>query len=188
MISALVEYIPVGVEHILGGVDHLLFLVVLLLGATTWRTVLILVTCFTVAHSVTLGMAVLGWVHVPDTIIEPLIALSIVYAAAETALARERRHQPYVVFGFGLVHGLGFATNLSLTGDTGGALAGGLLGFNLGIEAGQLLVIAVVFPCLLLLRRRDWSTHAQLATAAVAAALGLFWFVERLVTSVGGVA
>lgn len=188
MIAALLENLPVGVVHILGGVDHLVFLVVLLLGAKTWRSVLILVTCFTIAHSLTLGMAVLGWVHIPDTIIEPLIALSIVYAAADTALARDQRHQPYLVFGFGLVHGLGFATNLSLTGETGGTLAGGLLGFNLGIEAGQLLVIAVVFPCLLHLRKRDWSTHAQLATAAVAAAVGMFWFVERLVTGVGGIA
>lgn len=188
MIAALVDYVPVGVEHILGGVDHLLFLVVLLIGAQTWRAVLILATCFTVAHSVTLGMAVLGWVHVPDTVIEPLIALSIVYVAAETSLARKQRHQPYLVFGFGLVHGLGFATNLSLTGETGGALAGGLLGFNLGIEAGQLLVVAVVFPGFLLLRRCSWSKHAQLATATMAAAFGLFWFVERLVTGVGGLA
>ncbi|NIJ10550.1 hypothetical protein FHU38_000894 [Saccharomonospora amisosensis] len=188
MISALVENAPVGIEHILGGFDHLLFVVVLLLGATTWRAVMILVTCFTVAHSATLAMAVFGWVHVPDAIIEPLIALSIVYAAAETALAREPRHQPYLVFGFGLVHGLGFATNLSLGGETGGALAGGLLGFNLGIEAGQLLIITVVFPLLLLIRRRDWSKHAQPVAAGMAATFGLFWFVERLLSSVGGAA
>lgn len=186
MISALLENIPIGVEHILTGLDHLLFLVVLLLGAGTWRAVLVLATSFTVAHSITLGLAAVGWVHAPDTVIEPLIALSIVYVAAETVLARERRHQPYIVFGFGLLHGLGFAANLSLTGETGGALAGGLLGFNLGIEAGQLLVIAVVFPGLLLIRRHEWSRHAQLTAATTAAAAGLFWFVERLATGTGG--
>lgn len=182
MISALLEYVPMGVEHILLGLDHLLFLVLLLLGAGTWRAVLVLATCFTAAHSITLGLAAVGWVHVPETVIEPLIALSIVYVAAETLLAREQRHRPYLVFGFGLLHGLGFAANLSLTGQTAGGLVGGLLGFNLGIEAGQLLVIGVVFPLLLLMRRRSWSKQAQLAAAGMAATVGLFWFVERLVT------
>ena len=139
-----------GVEHILLGVDHLLFVLALLLLTTgTWQLVKT-VTAFTVAHSITLGLATLGFVHVPSKPVEAVIALSIVFVAAE--IIRARRGQiglaaklPWIVaFTFGLLHGFGFAGALSEVGLPEGHIPVALLFFNLGVEAGQLVFVAVV--------------------------------------------
>lgn len=151
--SSMGRFVGLGLEHILLGLDHVLFLVLLLLGALGWRSVIRLATAFTVAHSVTLALAVLGWVEVPSEIVEPLIAASIVYIAVENIVRGESRHRTLVVFAFGLLHGLGFAGALNFTDEFGGGLIGALLSFNLGIELGQLLVVLLVFPLLLLARR-----------------------------------
>jgi HupE / UreJ protein len=174
------RFAALGVEHILYGIDHVLFLVVLLLGARDFRSVIKLATAFTVAHSVTLGLAAVGLVHVPAAIVEPLIALSIAYVAAENILGGETRHRLAVVFGFGLLHGLGFAGTLSFTDDLGGRMLASLFSFNVGIELGQALIIAALFPALLLVRRVRWSPHAHAGAAVVAATFGLMWFFERL--------
>lgn len=179
------RFASLGLEHILGGIDHVLFLVLLLLGAEGWRSVLRLATSFTVAHSVTLALAVLGWVDVPTEIVEPLIALSIVYVAVENITRGESRHRVLVVFGFGLLHGLGFAGALDFTDDFSGRLLVSLLSFNLGIELGQLAIVTVAFPLILLARRRSWSTLAHIGTAAAVGVIGLVWFVERLLPSGG---
>jgi len=178
--SSVTRFATMGLQHILGGIDHLLFLALLLLGARDWRSVVRLATSFTVAHSVTLGLAVLGWVSVPVEIVEPLIALSIVYVALENIVGGESRYRALVVFGFGLLHGLGFAGALSFTDEFGGRLLGSLLSFNVGIELGQLLIIVLLFPLLLLIRRFMWSSHAHAGATAVAGVFGLVWFVERL--------
>ncbi|MEV6329202.1 HupE/UreJ family protein [Streptomyces sp. NPDC051909] len=175
-----------GLEHILLGLDHVLFLLLLLLGARGWRSVVRLATSFTVAHSVTLALAVLGWFDVPSEIVEPLIALSIVYVAVENITRGKSRHRVLVVFGFGLLHGLGFAGALDFTGHFSGRPLVSLLSFNLGIELGQLGVVLAAFPLILLARRRSWSALAHVGAAAVGA-VGLVWFVERLL-SPGGVA
>jgi hypothetical protein len=172
------RFATLGVEHILSGLDHLLFLVMLLVGARGLRQVVKLATAFTAAHSVTLALGALGWVHVAPQIVEPLIALSIAYVAAENVLGGASRHRLGLVFGFGLLHGLGFASAMSWSGHLD---LGALLTFNAGIEAGQALVVAAVFPALLLVRRFRWSPVAHLATAACAGAVALVWFVERLV-------
>jgi hypothetical protein len=184
-LSSAGRFVALGVEHILLGLDHVLFLAVLLLGARGVGSVVRLATAFTVAHSVTLALAALGWVQVPGEIVEPLIALSIAYVAVENVIAAnspggESRHRLAVVFGFGLLHGLGFASTLSFTDEIGGPLLASLLSFNLGIELGQALIVLAVFPVLLLVRRLRWSPAAHAGAAAVAAGFGFLWFVERL--------
>jgi hypothetical protein len=171
------RFVGLGVEHILSGIDHVLFLVALLLGASGFAGVLKLATTFTAAHSVTLAMGALGWVQVPAEIVEPLIALSIAYVAAENIFGGASRHRLGVVFAFGLLHGLGFAGSLSWSGDVD---LGALVSFNAGIETGQALIIVALFPALLLVRRYRWSPVAHTGAAACAAGLGLLWFVERL--------
>ncbi|MFD7259014.1 HupE/UreJ family protein [Streptomyces sp. NPDC059874] len=185
LMSSMGRFVSMGLEHILLGIDHVLFLVLLLLGAQGWRSVVRLATSFTAAHSVTLAMAVLGWVEVPAEIVEPLIALSIVYVAVENIARGESRHRALVVFGFGLLHGLGFAGALSFTDDFGGRLLVSLLSFNLGIELGQLAIVLLVFPLLLLARRYSWATVAHTGAAAAAGVIGLVWFVARLLTPSG---
>ncbi|MET9734642.1 HupE/UreJ family protein [Streptomyces sp. NPDC006458] len=179
------RFVSLGLEHILFGVDHVLFLVLLLLGARGRRSVVRLATSFTLAHSVTLALAVLGWVEVPAKIVEPLIALSIVYVAVENIVRGETRHRTLVVFGFGLLHGLGFAGALSFTGHFSGRLLLSLLSFNLGIELGQLAIVLVVFPLVLLARRYSWATVVQAAAAAVVGFIGLVWFLERVLAPAG---
>lgn len=178
--ASLGRFTVLGFEHIMGGIDHVLFVAVLLLGARGTRSVVKLATGFTVAHSVTLGLGALGWVEVPAEIVEPLIALSIAYVAVENIIGGESRHRPLVVFGFGLLHGLGFADALSLTGHLGGRLLGSLLSFNVGIEIGQLLIISVLFPLLLFVRRFPWSAHVHTSATGLAGMFGLLWFFQRL--------
>lgn len=180
---AVARFVTMGGEHILAGLDHILFLVTLLLGARGWRGVLRLASAFTVAHSLTLALGALGWVHVPAVIVEPLIALSIVYVAVENIIGGESRHRPLVVFGFGLLHGLGFASALSFTDGLGGRLLGSLLSFNVGIELGQLLIIGLLFPLLLFVRRFQWSARGHIAATAVAGALGFVWFLQRFLAA-----
>jgi hypothetical protein len=173
-----VRFVEHGVEHILLGWDHVLFLGVLLLGAAGLRDVFKLATTFTVAHSVTLALAILGVVEVPGALVEPLIALSIAWVAAENVLGRRPKHRLAIVFAFGLLHGLGFAGAMTFADGT--PLVGALIGFNLGIELGQALLIGAVFPVLLGLRRLKWSGYAHAAAGSAAAAMGLFWFSERV--------
>jgi len=179
LLSSARRFVAIGVEHILSGIDHVLFLVALLLGASGFANVLKLATAFTAAHSVTLALGALGWVQVPAGIVEPLIALSIAYVAAENVFGGASRHRLGVVFGFGLLHGLGFAGSLSWSGDID---LGALVSFNAGIEMGQALIVVALFPALLLIRRYRWSPVVHTGAAACAAGLGLLWFVERLAT------
>ena len=172
------HFVREGVEHIVLGWDHVVFLVLLLLGARGLRDVLELVTAFTVAHSVTLALALLGVVSVPAEIVEPLIAASIVFVAVAQVLGIDSRARLPLVFAFGLVHGLGFAG--AVTFPDGTPIAGALIGFNLGIELGQALIVAVVFPLLLAARRFSWAPTAHAAAGSAAAAIGLFWLSQRV--------
>ena len=171
------RFVVIGIEHILFGIDHVLFLLALLLGARSLGQVVKLATTFTAAHSVTLALGALGWVNVPAEIVEPLIALSIAYVAADVMLGNEGRHRLPIVFGFGLLHGLGFAGSLSWSGHIDLAA---LATFNVGIELGQALIVLAVFPVLLLVRRLRWSPYAHAGAAACAGGFGLLWFFERL--------
>lgn len=177
-----VSYLGLGVEHIIGGADHLLFLLALLALATSfWQTVKI-VTAFTVAHSITLSLAVLGAVDVPSSIVEPLIAASIVWVAVENLLAPAGVARRWLVAGlFGLVHGLGFASALAEIGLVREALVRALIGFNIGVELGQLAFVAVVMPPLVWASRPGRLPRLPQILSVVVALAGAAWLVERLI-------
>jgi hydrogenase/urease accessory protein HupE len=200
------EFFRLGAEHLLTGLDHILFLLALIAGSRRLREIVLAATTFTLAHSVTFVLAALGLVHVPASFIEPVIALSIAVVAAwplwrlwrrgshaidlDTAgrghfsLDRTGWLRLAVVFCFGLAHGLGFATALGIDAAWSWTLLSSLLVFNLGIEVVQLAIIALVFPLLALLRRRTalaprWTSGAIAAAVSV---IGLTWFVQRVLT------
>lgn len=170
-------FIRLGMSHILTGYDHVLFVAALLLGSQTLLQVLAVVTAFTVAHSVTLAAAVLGLASIPSAVIEPLIAASIVFVAVENLVSSSQRPRWLVTFGFGLVHGFGFAGVLQELELGGAALARALVGFNLGVEVGQAAIILLCWPLLWLARRHlrpRWSTRAPSVAIALCGAIWLF--------------
>ena len=176
-----VFYLGLGVEHIIGGIDHLLFLLALLALATSlWQTVKI-VTAFTVAHSITLSLAALGMVDVPSSIVEPLIAASIVWVAVENLVAPGGRRPALADRRlFGLIHGLGFASALGELGLPRDVLVRALVGFNIGVELGQLAFVAVVMPPLVWASRPGRLPRLPQILSVIVALVGAVWLVERL--------
>ena len=176
------DFVTLGVEHILTGYDHLLFLVALLATARGIWSVVKIVTAFTLAHSVTLSLGALGIVTVPERIIEPLIAATIVWVALENLLVSEPDRKRWIwSFAFGLVHGLGFASALGELGLKGMTLVRGLVGFNLGVEIGQLLFVAVFLPALTLLTRGRGAVLTPRIASLAVAIVGTYWFIQRIV-------
>ena len=181
--QAFVSYIPVGFDHILPkGLDHILFVLGLFFLSTRLRPLIWQVTAFTLAHTVTLALGALGWVNVPGAIVEPLIAASITYVAVENIFhSALNRWRPLVIFGFGLLHGLGFASVLGDFGLPAGQFVPALIGFNIGVELGQLAVIAIAFVLVGWAMNRDWYRRAIAVPAScVIAAVGAYWFIERV--------
>jgi HupE / UreJ protein len=177
------SFVFLGLEHILTGYDHLLFVLSLLALGGGLRYLLKVVTAFTLAHSVTLALTTLGIIALPGRIIESGIALSIAYVAAENIFSRNKpgleRSRWIITFVFGLLHGMGFAGLLGEMNLSSSSLPVALVGFNLGVEIGQL---AVVIPAFLLLRWLErWKIGSQIrwSASAFAVAAGLYWFVER---------
>lgn len=173
--SQLAEYLRLGVEHIFQGYDHIAFLCGLLLvvGARPVRRgardVALIVTSFTVAHSLTLVGAALGWFALPSSLVEPAIALSIAYVAVENLSVAEPRHRRALTLAFGLVHGFGFAGVLAEQGLPSRAVVPSLLAFNGGVELGQLVVVALAGPVLTLMARSVWPAwHVALSVASLA--------------------
>lgn len=183
------SYTVLGVEHILFGVDHLLFVLALLLLIRGFGPLLLTITAFTVAHSITLGAAALGLANVPGPPVEAVIALSIMFVAAEVvqrdpAAPRLSERVPWVIaFVFGLIHGFGFGSALAEIGLPKGEVVLALLAFNVGVELGQLAFVAVV-AALWWAAGRWMAGPAALRLRAVAAyaigSVAAFWFVERL--------
>jgi hydrogenase/urease accessory protein HupE len=174
-------FVALGVEHILTGLDHLLFLAALLIGAPSLLGTLAIVTAFTLAHSLTLTLASLDLVRLPAGIVEPAIAASIVWVALENLLPRRASGRRWAVaFLFGLMHGFGFAAVLSGLELSGWRLGAALLSFNLGVELGQAAVVAVVLPALLWLRARPEEPRLARVASLALAGIGAFWFVERV--------
>ena len=179
--SGRLGFFRLGIEHILTGYDHLLFLAALLLGGGGALALLKIVTAFTLAHSLTLALATLGLVHVSVRLIDPLIAASIVWVALENVIRRDGVSRRWIVsFAFGLIHGLGFAEALQPLSLPPWSLARALLGFNLGVETGQALVIALTIPIALWARGASWQARAARATSLAVALVGTVWLVERL--------
>jgi len=162
--------------------DHILFVLGLFFLSTRLAPLLWQVTAFTAAHTVTLALGMLGYVTVPASIVEPLIAASIVYAGVENVLSRGLSPwRPAVVFVFGLLHGLGFASVLGDIGLNPSQFVTGLIGFNVGVELGQLTVLALAFLAVgLWFRNKPWYRARISNPASIAIALvGAFWVVER---------
>ncbi len=183
--SSRVSFFRFGVEHILTGYDHLLFLAALLLACKTFKEAAAIITCFTVAHSITLALAALDVVRMPASIVEPAIALTIVYVAVENLLRTPTlwRRAAVTCF-FGLIHGLGFASALREIGldSIPGGIFWPLLKFNLGVEVGQLCVAAFCLPGLLFARKRErWSTILTVVGSALIALIGGYWLVSRVI-------
>jgi hypothetical protein len=176
-------YLGLGFTHIVPlGLDHILFVLALFLLAREWRPLLIQITAFTVAHSVTLALAALGAIELPSSVVEPLIALSIATVAIEN-LWHRRLHagRLALVFGFGLLHGLGFAGVLGELGLPEGQMLSALVAFNLGVELGQVAVVGAALLVLGAFRQRPWYRARVVVPASAAiAAVGLYWTVQRL--------
>ena len=179
------HFVGQGVMHILRGIDHLLFVISLLIVIRDWKQLAAVVTSFTLAHSVTLAVGALGLVRLSPRLVEPMIALTIIYVAAENALRLAPRARVGVTFAFGLVHGFGFSSVLRDLGLQRGQLVPALVGFNLGVELGQLLVVVPLFPLVMLLQRRAGAyQRVRLGLNASVAVVACFWFVQRLMGSV----
>lgn len=173
------RFLVLGVEHLATGYDHLAFLVVLLVGAASLRGVIAIVTAFTVAHSLTLGLAAFDLVVLPARAVEMAIAASIAWVAAENVLVEGAAARWRVAFLFGLVHGFGFANVLRDLHLPRESLVLSLFTFNVGVEAGQLAFVLATFPLLWLLRRSAWREAGTLAASAGVLCLGVFWLVQR---------
>jgi hypothetical protein len=178
------RFIVSGFEHIVPkGLDHILFVLGLFFFSLQFRPLFWQVTAFTLAHTVTLALASLQILSIPASIVEPLIAASIVYVAVENIFgARSGLTRVAVVFGFGLLHGLGFASVLGDVGLPEGRFAIALIGFNIGVELGQLAVIAVAFLVLALpFGRKDWyRPRIAVPASCIIAAVGAWWTFERV--------
>jgi hydrogenase/urease accessory protein HupE len=170
-----------GLIHILGGFDHLVFLFGLILVGGSLRGLIATITAFTVAHSITIALAVLGVWSASPSIIEPAIALSVAYVGIENFFVKSADRRWLITFPFGLVHGFGFAGALGELAVPREQLVPALLSFNLGVEAGQLAVLAVVLPVLLWARQREWfRTYGVRGLSTVVVLLGVGWFALRV--------
>jgi hypothetical protein len=179
--STFASYVALGFRHVLPlGLDHVLFVVALVLGSERkWRRLLLLSLAFTLAHTLTLGLGAARIVTLSGAIVEPLIAVSIAAVALANLWPRARKHEPWVVLGFGLLHGLGFASMLEAK-RLDGALLVPLLGFNVGVEAAQIVVIGLCSLALWPVPDERLYTHAVRPASLFVALVGLFWAVERV--------
>jgi hypothetical protein len=175
-------YVKLGFEHILPrGLDHILFVLALFFASTRLKPLLIQVSVFTIAHTITLGVAASGWVKAPGAIVEPLIAVSIAFVAIENLFAKDMTPwRPLVVFGFGLFHGLGFASVLLDLGLPDEQFLTALVSFNVGVELGQLTVILAAFLLLRHWFERSWyRARVVLPASFLIAATGSWWAIQR---------
>lgn len=183
------RFTQAGIEHIFLGYDHIAFLIAVMLWARRLWPVVKIVTAFTVAHSITLSLAALAILRIPSAIIEPAIAASIIYVAVENFLSRNIGQRWRDTFAFGLVHGFGFASALEELGLPRGARAEALASFNIGVEIGQIAIVSLVLPALLMIDRLSAAPRAEpnrrpavvYAISGVIILLGGYWFLARTV-------
>jgi hydrogenase/urease accessory protein HupE len=185
-------YLGAGIEHILIGYDHIAFLIAIVLWANRLWPVVKLVTAFTVGHSVTLSLAALDIIRIPSTIIEPAIAASIIFVAGENFFTHDVQKRWRDTFAFGLVHGFGFASALQEFGIPKSALIPALASFNVGVEVGQITIVAAVIPMLMVFDRlvrslvggshgRSRTSIAVYTLSTVIVVLGTYWFLDRTI-------
>ena len=177
-------FIKAGFEHIIPqGIDHILFVLGLFFSTLKLRSLILQVTAFTFAHSITLALAALGFVKLQLSVVEPLIFLSIVWVAFEnTFFKKTTKWRPLVVFSFGLLHGLGFATLLTEYGLPKDNFISLLLAFNVGVEFGQLAVLLAAFMLIrLIYLRSEYKNQLKIPASILIGCTGLFWFIESLI-------
>lgn len=185
-LNNILDFFKLGIKHILSGPDHILFVLSLLLVFISWKDIMRLTGTFTVAHSITLVLAGTGVLVLSSRIVEPLIALSIAYVALTSVFLKgskfigENRGKVAAVFFFGLFHGLGFAGLLKEIQVPPDKFVSSLIAFNLGIEGGQLVIVACAFLFIYFFRNKSWYPNAIKAFAGIIAAMALFWFIQRL--------
>jgi len=179
------QFASIGFDHVIPlGWDHILFIIGMALSSLLWRKLLLLVTTFTLAHTLTLGLAMYGVVEVSARIVEPLIAFSIAYVAIENLLINQSiRRKSIVVFLFGLIHGLGFATMLKEFEMNDDSFLTTLIGFNVGVELAQIVVVLGVVIVLLSLKKLklNYRQLAVVPASILIAITGFWWGVERLI-------
>ena len=177
-------FIKAGFEHIIPqGLDHILFVLGLFFSTLKLRSLILQVTAFTFAHSITLALAALGFVKLQLSVVEPLIFLSIVWVAFEnTFFKKTTKWRPLVVFTFGLLHGLGFATLLTQYGLPKDNFISLLLAFNVGVEFGQFAVLLVAFILIrLIYLKTEYKNQLKIPASILIGCTGLFWFIESLI-------
>jgi len=178
------SYIILGFDHIFPkGIDHILFILGLFLFSATLKPLLWQITMFTIAHTITLGLSMNGIIAIPSSIVEPLIALSIVYVGIENILAKDlKKSRLYLVFAFGLLHGLGFASVLSEMGMPEDAFVTALISFNIGVELGQLTIIFMAFTLAgFWFSKKSWYKKRITNPASIFIAfIAFYWFIQRL--------
>ncbi|MFQ5650131.1 MAG: HupE/UreJ family protein [bacterium] len=173
------QFVWLGMEHIFIGYDHILFLLGLILIGGSLLNLVKMVSAFTVAHSITLILAVLQVVTLPSKLVESVIALSIVYIAAENFFVRKNDQRWLIAFVFGLMHGFGFAGVLTELGLPTNGLVASLLSFNVGVEIGQVTIVAACFPVILWIAKSHWQRQIVYSLSSLILFFGLVWFVER---------
>jgi hydrogenase/urease accessory protein HupE len=173
------QFLRLGVAHILTGYDHILFLLALLLAGGRLRHLVKIITAFTIAHSLTLILATLGFVAPPSQVVESVIALSIIYVAVENCFMTQLTRRWIVTFVFGLVHGFGFYGILRDLQLPQQGLVVSLCAFNIGVEIGQMMIVTLCYPLLVLLARQPWRPRVVYTLSLIIGSLGLYWFVDR---------
>jgi hydrogenase/urease accessory protein HupE len=179
-IDAVVQFIRMGILHIFTGYDHIAFLLGVVLIGGSFRTILKVVTSFTIAHSLTLALAAFRLVELPSRVVESGIALSIMYISLENLFFQKVDRRWIVTFFFGLIHGFGFASALQEANLTRNLMATALFSFNFGVEIGQLCIVALLLPALLRLSRMRLCTPIVKTCSAAILILGTVWFCQRV--------
>jgi len=179
-LSDVYEFFRLGVHHILTGYDHILFLLSVIVVAETFLQTLKLVTSFTLAHSITLALAYFNVISLADPIVEPLIALTIIYVAFENLWGRNFDRRWMITFAFGLIHGLGFVDTLKRITVSHHELITALVSFNLGIEGGQLIIVSIALLAFSLMKASPWRLPVLRAMSLGIGGAGLVWFVARV--------
>ncbi len=181
----ILQFITIGFSHVIPlGWDHILFIIGMALSRVLWHRLLLLTAAFTVAHTLTLGLAMLGVVEIPPQIVEPLIAFSIAYVAIENLLSKQSiKRKSIIVFLFGLVHGLGFATMLKQFEMRADTFLTTLISFNIGVELAQIVIVLGVVSILLLLKYFNLNPQkiATIPISILIGGLGIWWGVERII-------
>ena len=176
-----IAYFNLGFDHLLKGIDHIVFLICLIFLVNGFINLVKVVTAFTIAHSITLSLSFLGIVAISQSVIEALIALTIIFVAFDAADNKNKQFPWYYAFGFGLLHGFGFSGALSEIGINNNELALSLLFFNVGIEIAQLAIIPIPFLIIFFFRNTRVFQNIKYLTAIIIGGIGVYWFIDRAI-------